>query len=832
MSQEEEDRNDMAAMFSSERFQEIYESLNSDETGQIDGLTTFSNILVLANEMRLEECPLDEFAQIITGLLSGSTNGVVRNLASECISRFLNCHSSSTRILSDCGAFEVVAQSLTDFSSPETASNCITICNTISEFRPAELASRVGIMPLLMHIDEVSLPDQRLSTHAILQMTRARVTPEMSAGILVLLRLLESPERLIRSNSAAALANIVRRVAPPIDSFPVFVDQLNRTDDGEAATALLGMLNSVASALPNLDPFFPNRINFNRLTSPQFQLESGVCESALRLLQLLLPDPGLPQVGRTRPRPVVPEFGKEIQSIGERLLIDRRGRPELVLPILASVFRAAPFSPSTAFISSIASFAQSPGLAPVVLAIVRAFPDPTLAGRLGILALLRATRPAHSADWYVRELEVAIAAAGGIEAICIDAPAFDSLEQLCDYISTTDIIPIQFAMSGLLGQATVFLMSADELSPALYSALDKLTELARGVLDSLEDPPVSDPFSGVRFASLLEETIKGNIHVGERNFTDITVRLDLDFGAIECWLNRTDSSIDLAEVLARSEFSTLIEPLDESREVLYLCAPFRRSLDPPGHTRYHYIFNGRPLTTHDGFFAAAALSAEPRGRFDLTLIPGDAPRPPFEVPLDVSESHEQALVLIDAVHRHRPQPPLSGSFARDALFHFTCPFSTIGFRSVASRVIWHFPRLFTFDTRFALFRIVGFDLRAALGDIGSRLLRPPLKTPPSRIRVRATIDRGNLWADGMRVLRCVGEGHCHIDFQFAGEAGTGIGPSREFFSLFSQEFCRKRHGLWRNDDASASDFAWARGGLFPAPGAPGEPFYWLGVLCG
>jgi hypothetical protein len=68
-----------------------------------------------------------------------------------------------------------------------------------------------------------------------------------------------------------------------------------------------------------------------------------------------------------------------------------------------------------------------------------------------------------------------------------------------------------------------------------------------------------------------------------------------------------------------------------------------------------------------------------------------------------------------------------------------------------------------------------------------------------------------------------------LDVRFKGEEGIGVGPTHEFFSLFSEEMCKNCRGIWRSD--TTDDFAFAKGGLFPRPDAPRDLMYLAGILC-
>jgi E3 ubiquitin-protein ligase TRIP12 len=101
----------------------------------------------------------------------------------------------------------------------------------------------------------------------------------------------------------------------------------------------------------------------------------------------------------------------------------------------------------------------------------------------------------------------------------------------------------------------------------------------------------------------------------------------------------------------------------------------------------------------------------------------------------------------------------------------------------------------------------------------SHFLDPGAGAHEDMTLINCVVARDNLWEDGLVVLNRLGSLRNALSVRFVGENGTGIGPTREFFSLMSVEF-RSRRDLWRRDPL-----------LFPRPGANPHLIYLLGVFC-
>ena len=110
------------------------------------------------------------------------------------------------------------------------------------------------------------------------------------------------------------------------------------------------------------------------------------------------------------------------------------------------------------------------------------------------------------------------------------------------------------------------------------------------------------------------------------------------------------------------------------------------------------------------------------------------------------------------------------------------------------------------------------------GSQNSRNLRPQLGRP-TRHKVR--ISRNMMLQSAIKVLELYGSTPGILEIEYFDEAGSGLGPTLEFYATVSKEFIRKKLKLWR--DQSLSNFGSKKGlelndpyiinsnGLFPAP---------------
>lgn len=55
----------------------------------------------------------------------------------------------------------------------------------------------------------------------------------------------------------------------------------------------------------------------------------------------------------------------------------------------------------------------------------------------------------------------------------------------------------------------------------------------------------------------------------------------------------------------------------------------------------------------------------------------------------------------------------------------------------------------------------------------------------------------------MKVMEMYASNRTVLELEYFNEAGTGLGPTLEFYTLLSHELQRKGLGMWRFDDATS-----------------------------
>jgi E3 ubiquitin-protein ligase TRIP12 len=138
-----------------------------------------------------------------------------------------------------------------------------------------------------------------------------------------------------------------------------------------------------------------------------------------------------------------------------------------------------------------------------------------------------------------------------------------------------------------------------------------------------------------------------------------------------------------------------------------------------------------------------------------------------------------------------------------------------------------FPFLFPFETRHLFLQSTSFGYSRSMMRWQSnqsenderrdrRRDERPLMGRLQRQKVR--ISRSRILESAVKVMEMYGSSPSVLEVEYFEEVGTGLGPTLEFYSTVSKEFSKKKIKLWRENDAAEKDeYAFGKGGLFPAP---------------
>jgi E3 ubiquitin-protein ligase TRIP12 len=73
--------------------------------------------------------------------------------------------------------------------------------------------------------------------------------------------------------------------------------------------------------------------------------------------------------------------------------------------------------------------------------------------------------------------------------------------------------------------------------------------------------------------------------------------------------------------------------------------------------------------------------------------------------------------------------------------------------------------------------------------------------------LQVRISRKRILESAIKVMESYAGNRTVIELEYFNEAGTGLGPTLEFYTLLSHELQKKGLGMWRFDDAASEKAA-------------------------
>jgi hypothetical protein len=307
------------------------------------------------------------------------------------------------------------------------------------------------------------------------------------------------------------------------------------------------------------------------------------------------------------------------------------------------------------------------------------------------------------------------------------------------------------------------------------------------------------------------------------------------FVSLEHWFNCHVNNIDpdalhiaysedtaLSKIVPNSECNS---PSSAKQALLF------RAYNIPSYERYHFQIGEHVFSAADSLFQAASV-ANSRQRATVTpcvsLLPGDAERSAFFVPMIDTREMTSALGVLEIIHQMFPALDLENDKLAKRISAKSSPVGeSIGRVSPLWSMVFHYPFLFPLSTRLLFVQLSTFDVAAALSIYQKHFEEPGRKIECTKLNLM--VDRATLFDDAMTIFQRFGETPMPFEIRVRGEPAVGVGPTHEFFTLFADSLCRSSLRLWRNDSREESVFN--ANGLFPRPDASPDHLNVVGTLC-
>ncbi|KAH0790386.1 E3 ubiquitin-protein ligase UPL4-like isoform X2 [Histomonas meleagridis] len=842
---------DIGLSYSNDTYDTILALLGADEECQVDGLLLLSDLLIYGNQDLLGGFPTFSVAKQLVEIISKSTNDQVLVLASTCINNFLEAHQASTRCLIENQALQTISAKIRKVNNIEFIQNCILALTTISEYRPIDIATTIGIEPLLYRFKELKPVDQKKIALGIERVSRHSNQFDSSKALIQIVDLFKIQDESIISPIIRSFNNIIQNADNskiPISIIGDLAKCLDTSTNGSSVLSILDALVTLTRQKDYAEEFLKQNIDYHRLLFTSiFKGNTGeVKRLALNVVVNLLPDINIPDSYWKRNNNKLrgtPKFAVEIQPILIELLLNNSGWETLVLAALAATSIIKPLEPTQQVLNALAGLMRNDLFVTFVLELIMHLKDPSIIVKSGISTLLTSIIPSNDiSEWFVSTLTSFLEKYQTSKVVIpFRDKQFNTLHELFEFIGKTEIAPYQFWMSGLMKQTYNFLKGTDKIDSKYITVIDKIIKLSHGILYYLPIPRVPDPIGNIPLSSLASSTVKSTIKAPTETIDDITVELSLDLIALEGWYNvrRNGVTTDIISNTLKNSNLKDIVILNQHEDLTNTqIGALERALNLRQMKRYHYKINNNMYSTDDFFFSSFSRSLktpnELSNKVNIEIIEGDIPRSKIDVPNTIQEDTLLVLNLFKEIHRLFPNILLHRDrFNFRIINDISSVFLTNGFFTTSSQIVYHYPFLFPFELRKTFFKIIGFNLAFSIPFIDNYFYKTPFNQHNNLSKLKFHIRRNNIFEDGKLLLDTVSCGSLLFDVYFDNEEGIGSGPTQEFFSLFSYELTKKSYKLWRNNSLrnDSNDYYWNEKGLFPSPNADSNLFYFIGLLC-
>jgi len=185
------------------------------------------------------------------------------------------------------------------------------------------------------------------------------------------------------------------------------------------------------------------------------------------------------------------------------------------------------------------------------------------------------------------------------------------------------------------------------------------------------------------------------------------------------------------------------------------------------------------------------------------------------------------LDLLELVSKLSNVSLVNQEFVQRLVNDLVHPFETMTMQSESLKIILRYPFLFPVEVRVLVMKIARFDVISGLNALLHHLniSDSPVQLFDGYCRpVRLSVSRSRLFEDGIVILKNFCSHFVPIRVVFENEMGTRIGPTKEFFTELSRQFCHQSRRMFRTTSTS-HEFVQNPQGMFP------EKFRLLGILC-
>lgn len=816
-------------LYTREAYNSILIQLRQDIPNQTEGLSKLSRLLTYGDQDKLNDFPIDDFSREVLRILDSTMDQDISMLASKCVFGLLEAHTRSTSALVNNNALQILANQLIECKWIETAEFCMQALNIISRYRAAEISLNIGLDPFLKMIDHFKLPIQRCALLTTVNVTSIDITQKMTNHIPKLLELSKNPDPQLQKSAIKTINNIASRVSPEnikteistllCQSAPLFLDALINLSTNELH------ISKIIEADIDFEKIFKETNNAEKQMSI-LKLILNLLPSARCLNQFPIPK-------HPRPDKKSTEFAVKIQPILLKLLLENPLSLKYLLMCITFTLNVHKIELTEEIAFVLRGFGKLPENSPYVLAILTFFESSPLLAQSHILdSLVCGDMLKQQKGWFTRTLNKL---RKKVSQNLKEVHYFDdiTIEGIIGLISNNTISKFEFLTHGV--KRLKELIGNDESAPTINVSDAKIiTDFLLSLLNIVDIPTISDmsvidtfkeelgqiQFLPIRFPGGID---KDNVHLMKISRFDTVGMVEAIYN-----LKFSEDGYDINTLLEiptlqQQELYPLIFNKRNNKFTYNQISVICRVLDQ-SYQRFHLEETSYPSSQYFGDYNYGIIGSDdytndndnselkkfnsnisffeihPRSSCNLSLVSGDCedqlslkPKKTFDSLTDICELLERLSKVIKV-----GQNTIFSRKIRNLLIN---PKESLYHSSVALDTIYLYPFLFPFDLRLFAFKIMAFEPISAIQAWGKEFsinldkLKEILKDDPLKVTVR----RDTIANDGFNLFSNFSSNQMKFEISYENEVGIGVGPTNEFFTLFSDSLCLVERGFFRSE---------------------------------
>ena len=834
---------DPTNLLNQDTYDTIMVLLSDDDESKKQGLQILSTCLSVGNADVFGDFPTTEVGENLTRIMQSPDVELV-NLSTQCVHMFLEAHPGSTRSLINAGALPVMKNILENYTSQDSVSSLLHSISIIGEYRPDELTQPIGILPLIKHFEKLRNSEKKCSLVASKKIVNCSVIPEFIQAIQPLINIIKTyPDySLLAIQVLKVIIQNVDTAQITPDSVTTILDLSNTCKDGGLQEYYFAMMCSLTKKLPTAQIVADYKYDYYRI----FDIHWGPKDTEVKRLFLnvivnLLPNVELPDDFWMTNKFTLKEyktFALYIKPLIIKLLVSRASNENLLISALCSTIPFEPLKWDSDLTSAIGAISKNKDSAPFVLLILITSKDVDVIRQLNAYSVLsQYTVKDTVKEWYDGALErlKALTPTDKLKDP-YEKTVFKTPEDIANFVNKNPLSGFEFQNSSLLDKAIkVFTSSNQPVSfPDLFS---RLRDIIVEMVSFAPLPSVNDALSRYDATQLVTKQITVNVIGPDDYSVTHPFNLKLDLGSVGfqyCLDTRKIRIENLRDALQNSKYGqNVIFPQSDVGVYFSQITNVLSDIHIDGYPQFKYMVNSKgPFSPHDQLFTVLAQTNETPDKLlsdsqKIEIQLGTCDRSSPNIPDKFEEQTQKILQFARSFYQRTGLDLHKPSFDLNIRQKLSSPLLTMGFFSPQSRIIYHYPFLFSFETRVSLLRTAFVDLDNNQAYV--RTVFNKLKwNDRTEMRAKIIVRRSHILEDGLLILKDAGPGCLRWDATWDGEEGIGSGPTKEFIQLLAKELCKNSLGLWR--DNGNGEYAQTDIGLFPKPFVS-DKFWEIGCLC-